>query len=95
MSRPRPGPRPPDTLSAFPEYEQHDAVGLAALIRTRQITAGEVIEPRSRAPAYTATLVERHEAAGLVVLGMTNTPEFGITPVTEPDLHGPAPTRGT
>lgn len=43
---------------------------------------------RDFVPAYSATLVERLQAAGLVVLGMTNVPEFGITPVTESELHG-------
>jgi amidase len=39
-------------------------------------------------PGYTSTLVDRYEAAGLVILGKTNTPEFGLAPVTEPELHG-------
>ena len=34
-------------------------------------------------------LARRYEAAGLVVLGKTNTPEFGITGVTESALRGP------
>jgi amidase len=33
-------------------------------------------------------LVVRMKAAGLVVCGKTNTPEFGGSPVTEPELHG-------
>jgi amidase len=43
---------------------------------------------------YTAAedseLVARLKRAGLVVLGKTNTPEFGILPTTEPRLFGPA-----
>ncbi|MEM8548963.1 MAG: amidase family protein, partial [Pseudomonadota bacterium] len=35
--------------------------------------------------AYTQRLLD----AGLVVLGKTNTPEFGLLPTTEPLLHGP------
>lgn len=135
---------------AFAEYEQHDTVGLAHLIRTGEISRDTVLDAaierierrnpalnavvttafdrarhaianglpdgpftgapyllkglnhawagvrmtdgsrslRDYVPGYSATLVERLEATGLVVLGMTNVPEFGITPVTEPDLHG-------
>jgi amidase len=43
---------------------------------------------RSWVPGYTATLVRRYETAGLVILGLTNVPEFGLLPVTEPELHG-------
>jgi len=137
-------------MDPFSEYEAYDAVGLARLIRDREISAPDVvaaavsrIERRnpplnavitttferahelvardigdgpfagvpfllkglghalegvrltdgSRAlrdfvPSYTTTLVARYEAAGLVVLGATNVPEFGLVPVTEPDLHG-------
>ena len=137
-------------MDGFAEYEQHDAVGLAAAVREGQVTPHELLDAaiarierhnpvvnavvttafdraqhaidtglpdgplrgvpvllkdlshawsgvrmtdgsralRSYIPAYSATLVHRLEAAGLVPLGMTNVPEFGITPVTEPDLHG-------
>jgi amidase len=34
-------------------------------------------------------LVARHKRAGLVILGKTNAPEFGILPTTEPALFGP------
>jgi amidase len=137
-------------MDTFAEYEQHDAVGLAAAVRDAQVTPHELVDAaiarierhnpivnavvttafdrarraidaglpdgplrgvpfllkdlnhawsgvrmtdgsralRSYIPASSATLVQRLEAAGLVPLGMTNVPEFGITPVTEPDLHG-------
>ncbi len=38
---------------------------------------------------FTSELALRLERAGLVVLGRTNTPEFGMAPACEPVLHGP------
>ena len=35
------------------------------------------------------TLVERYKAAGLVIFGRTNTPEFGLNAATEPVANGP------
>ncbi len=35
-----------------------------------------------------STLVERYKAAGLVIAGKTNTPEFGIAATTEPVVNG-------
>ena len=35
-------------------------------------------------------IVTRHRRAGLIILGKTNTPEFGLSAVTESELHGPA-----
>ncbi|HEX8066490.1 MAG TPA: amidase [Thermoleophilaceae bacterium] len=40
-------------------------------------------------PTFDTAPVARLRAAGAIVVGKTNTPEFGITPVTEPDRFGP------
>ncbi len=41
-------------------------------------------------PDRDAYLVRRLRDAGFVVIGMTNLPEFGILPTTEPRHHGPS-----
>src|SRR5947207_11252862 len=38
---------------------------------------------------YNSTLVTRFEAAGLIPLGKTNVPEFGLVPLAESKLYGP------
>ncbi len=44
---------------------------------------------RSYTPDHDSELVARYKAAGLVILGKTNLPEFGLLGVTEPELWGP------
>ncbi len=44
---------------------------------------------RDFVPDHDSELVVRLKHAGLVVVGKTNTPEFGILPTTEPRLFGP------
>jgi amidase len=56
---------------------------------------GEPISSGSRflsdyVPPHDSELVRRYKAAGLVIFGKTNTPEFGLTPFTESLLFGPA-----
>ncbi len=43
-----------------------------------------------RVPTHDAEVVQRIRAAGFVILGKTNTPEFGMAPVTEPPAYPPA-----
>ena len=45
--------------------------------------------PDKPAP-YDAELTARFRRAGLISLGKTNAPEFGLLPITEPKLYGPA-----
>ena len=57
--------------------------------------AGEPITAGSRLfkgwiPPHDTETVKRFRRSGVIVLGKTNTPEFGLAPFTEPELHGPA-----
>jgi amidase len=45
---------------------------------------------RNMPAAITTELVRRWQNSGVIVLGKTNTPEFGLTPYTESDTLGPA-----
>jgi amidase len=56
--------------------------------------AGEPMRRGSRlfreyVPAEDEELTRRYRRAGLVIFGKTNTPELGLTNVTEPELFGP------
>ncbi len=46
---------------------------------------------RGYTSSYDSELVRRLRRAGLVILGKTNTPEFGLVPTCEPVLFGPTP----
>jgi amidase len=138
-------------MSAFPEFNKFDAVGLAELVRAGQVSPAELVDeaisrieatnPRLNAvirkmyeqaretaragtpdgpfggvpfvikdllctvagvptscgtrilrdvPApHDSEMVRRYRAAGLLILGKTNTPEFGLVPYTEPVAFGP------
>jgi amidase len=41
-------------------------------------------------PDHDSTLVSRLKSGGLLILGKTNTPEFGLVPTTEPAMFGPS-----
>ncbi len=136
---------------AFAEYGRYDALGLAELVRTGQVSAADLLdealartaqvntqinavihlmEARARetlaaglpdgpfsgvpfllkdlmtayahepmrfgsrlfrdyVPQADEELTRRYRAAGLVIFGKTNTPELGVSNVTEPELFGP------
>jgi len=141
-----------DDAMRFEEYVQHDAMGLAALVRGGEVTSSELLaaaqsradevngqinaivrrldqaagqqaaaadqgagplagvpflvkdlfqdiqgvvtsygcRAMAEAPAEAdSDVVKRWRKAGLVMFGMTNTPEFGAKGITEPDLFGP------
>jgi amidase len=72
---------------------------LLASYRGVRLTSGSSFS-RDFVPDHDSTLVSRLKSAGLVILGKTNTPEFGLLPTTEPALFGPSrnpwdPTRIT
>jgi amidase len=138
------------SMATFSEYAEHDAVGLAELVRTKQVSSRELVEaaieriervnPQLNAvicktfeqarraaeavgtdaplcgvpfllkdlqvrlagvpltqgsrywkdyvPDHDSELATRFKRAGLVIVGKANTPEFGLLPTTEPELHG-------
>lgn len=56
--------------------------------------AGEPLRSGSRflkdyVPQQDSELVRRFKSTGVIVVGKTSTPEFGIVPYTEPELFGP------
>lgn len=139
-------------MNGFPEYDQYDGLGLAELVRTKEVSPAELVEAAIRriealnpklnaviqrmddvarkttagkladgpfrgvpfllkdlladyagvptrrgsrfhehfVPDHDSEIVRRYKAAGVIVLGKTNTPENGLTPATEPVLFGPS-----
>jgi len=78
----RPLPEGPFTGVPFLLKDLEDYQGM-------RYTSGSLLF-RDRVGSATPELTRRMEATGLVVLGKTNTPEFGLLPCTEPKLFGPA-----
>jgi amidase len=54
-----------------------------------RLTAGSA-SMRDFVPDHDSELVARLKRAGLIIIGKTNTPEFGLLPTTEPRLFGPS-----
>ena len=138
-------------MGGFKEYDQYDGLGLAELIRKKQVLVSEVCQAaieridrlnpqlnavifpmgylseksirnlpssgpfrgvpfllkdllaayagvpltsgcralRNYIPIHDSELVLRYKQAGTIILGKTNTPEFGLLGYTEPELFGP------
>lgn len=52
------------------------------------ITTDSTLLHKNKVATATSLIAERYEAAGLQILGKTNSPEFGIMGTTEPEMHG-------
>ncbi len=78
----------------FPEYDSLDAVGLAALIRRREIAPREAVEAaiariEERNPAINAVTIKAYEAAlAAIDAGLPQGPFTGV-PYLVKDLHAP------
>src|SRR5687767_12110852 len=71
-------------MSGFPEYESHDAVGLAELVRRGEVTAGELLHAAvervvARDPALNAVVVKLYdEARAAIAAGLPDGPLAGV-----------------
>jgi amidase len=61
---------------------------LLASYKGVRLASGSVSQ-RDFVPDHDSELVVRLKRAGLIIIGKTNTPEFGLLPTTEPRLFGP------
>ncbi len=85
-------------LSAADAIEPGDArpyAGVPIAIKNNRAVAGLRLTQgcalmRDFVAGYDHSVVRRLRAAGFVIVGTTKLPEYGILPVTEPHLHGPA-----
>ena len=60
---------------------------LVAWYEGEPVTSGSRLFQHWKAP-FDSEMVRRYKRAGLVILGKTNTPEFGLVPFTESELLG-------
>jgi amidase len=80
-ARPAPG-RPPRRRPLPPQ-------GPARRPRRRPAAQRQPLLPRPR-PDHDSEIVRRYRAAGLIAVGKTASPEFGVPPYTETAAHGDA-----
>jgi amidase len=78
------GPLPDGPLAGVPMLLKD----LLSAYAGKPLTSGSRLY-RDYVPDFDAELVRRYKAAGLIIAGKTNASEFGILPVTEPELFGP------
>jgi amidase len=79
---------------AIPAGDERAFAGVPVAVKANTPVAGLCMNSASRflaghRPTHSAYLVRRLRAAGFVVVGTTNMPEFGILPTTEPRHTGP------
>lgn len=78
----------------FPEYESYDALGLAALVRNRDIAPGEILDAMkervdARNPTINAVVIEAYDQAlAAIEAGLPDGPFAGV-PYLIKDLHAP------
>ena len=78
----------------FPEYESYDAIGLAALVKKRDVTPGEILEAmiervELRNPTINAVVIEAYDQArAAIAKGLPDGPFTGV-PYFIKDLHAP------
>jgi len=77
-------PLPPGPLAGVPMLLKDLLSGYAG----KPLTSGSRLYQHYIADTD-AELVRRYKSAGLIIVAKTNLSEFGIMPVTEPDLFGP------
>src|SRR5436190_18366503 len=77
-------PLPPGPLAGVPFLLKDLGAGQAGVPQTAGSRAFRDFRPESDSP-----IVSAYRAAGLVIVGRTNTPEFGNHSTTEPVLFGP------
>ncbi len=80
-------------MSGFKEYEQYDGLGLAELVRRRQVSPGELLDAaiervEARNPAVNAVIMKLHDYARKTISELPDGP-FGGVPFLMKDLTSP------
>jgi len=83
-----------EAADEIPPGDERPFAGVPIAIKSNVPVAGRSVTYGSRflednRPEHSAYMVRRLREAGFVIVGMTNLPEFGILPTTEPRHFGP------